>query len=131
MTAHQATPDAVRETPTTDLQSLRALMEEATPRPWTVEPSWAERCGGSVAIVNREHPSDDWDVCSVHSSESNAALIAAAVNALPTLLSIAEAYANAPIVHDVTGRHGFIGHHVRIVPCDADGEPTTGGRGDG
>lgn len=53
-----------------------------------------------------------------------------AINALPRLLSIAEAYANAPIVHDVTGRHGFIGHHVRIVPCDAGGEPTTGGRGE-
>jgi hypothetical protein len=62
-----------------------------TPDPWAIEPSWNERAGGEVSIVNREHMRDDWDVCTVHSSEANARLIAAA----PELLEaarVAEAF---------------------------------------
>ena len=67
-------------------------MSAHTPGPWAIEPSWAERCDGSVAIVNREHMRDDWDVCMVHSTEANAHLIAAAPELLEALMEfVAEA----------------------------------------
>lgn len=70
----------------TELQSELArvveLLEKATPGEWSVEPLWHERCGGDVSIVNREHGGDDWDICTVHSTEANALLIPAAINFL-------------------------------------------------
>lgn len=75
---------------------LRELLSRATPGRWVVEPSWSERCDGSVAIVNREHGGDDWDICTVHSTEANAELIVAAINALPQLLALAAAVESAP-----------------------------------
>lgn len=60
-------------------------MSGHTPGPWSIEPAWSERCGGDVAIVNRGVSGDDWDICTVHSTEANARLIAAA----PELLAVA------------------------------------------
>jgi hypothetical protein len=65
-----------------ELEGVARLAEKATPSPWRVEPAWPERCGGDVSITNREHMGDDWDVCTVHSTEANALLIPAAVNFL-------------------------------------------------
>ncbi len=63
-----------------------------TPGPWTIEPSWADRCGGSVAIANRDHPGEDWDVCSVHSSEANTHLIASAPELLAAATRVTDAF---------------------------------------
>jgi len=62
-----------------------------TPGPWSLEPAWADRADWAVAIVNRDHMRDDWDVCSVHSTEANARLIAAAPDLLNALTVLADA----------------------------------------
>ena len=124
-----------------EVEALRALLAKATPGPWSIEPTWAERCGGSVAIANRDHMGEDWDVCSVHSTEANAALIAAAVNALPELLRVYGEWLDAPeaAVIEVTTTHTdytvldgldwpteekLIGQRVRLLPA---GDASAGG----
>jgi hypothetical protein len=67
---------------TTD--ELRRLLDEATPRPWGQSVSgWYIDAAGGVAIADVHGISDQ--------ALSNAALIAAAVNALPALLAVVEA----------------------------------------
>lgn len=63
-------------------------MGKHTPGPWSIEPQWSERNDGSVAVVNRSHSGDDWDVCQVHSSEANARLIAASPELLSALIAM-------------------------------------------
>jgi hypothetical protein len=70
----------------TDLPTLRALLAQATPIPWTTE----DRGGRMVDAAGGEIESIAFPFCrSDH--RRDAALILAAVNALPALLEIAEA----------------------------------------
>jgi hypothetical protein len=74
----------------TDLQSLRAMMEAATPGPWKIH----DRAGTTVlASDGYSATNTESNLFDSHARNSaNAALIVAAINALPRLLSIAEAY---------------------------------------
>lgn len=90
---------------TTDTTRLRALMELATPRPWDGslmrdgrQPEGAEEIG-VVSLVDprsAQKPDGTWTAAVVcrgmdgPTREANAALIVAAVNALPALLDAAE-----------------------------------------
>ena len=67
-----------------------------TPGPWSIEPAWDERCCGSVAIINRDHPRDDWDVCEVHSTEANAHLIRTAPELYEALVAARAELAGLP-----------------------------------
>lgn len=61
-----------------------------TPSPWSLE-----KVGDDFSVVNREHEGDDWDIATVHSTEANARLIAAApelLEALEIMLKYAESY---------------------------------------
>ena len=93
-------------------------MNKHTPGPWLIEPQWSERCGGSVAVVNREVSGWDWDVCSVHSSEANARLIAAApdlLEAAQLALQIAESW-----IHDqLDGTSSIDGALLHLDPVRA------------
>lgn len=62
------------------LRRLTALLDAATPGPWMIE--GGDSFDEGVEIVNREHDGIDWDICTVHSTEANAQLIAAAINHL-------------------------------------------------
>ena len=50
-------------------------MSKHTPGPWSIEIDVDE---SEYGICNREHDGDDWDVATVHSTEANARLVAAA-----------------------------------------------------
>ena len=78
----------------TDTAALRALLTAATPGPWTTTPVSRWRVAALDLAAGTEHTVAD---CSVNraddDAENDAALIAAAVNALPALLDKADALA--------------------------------------
>jgi hypothetical protein len=77
-----------------DISKLRALLEAATPRPWRHEPSAAEnnRAAYVEGVNGRNVASTDtfYDCSILDMSNADAALICAAVNALPGLLDEVE-----------------------------------------
>jgi hypothetical protein len=89
------------------IERLRALLAEATPGPWRHGPlfweAWATDADGAMTVRVAEVPHGGYDPESDRmrgvfvdpgidrSREPDAALIAAAVNALPALLDVAEA----------------------------------------
>ena len=66
-----------------DIHALRALLEAATPRPWS------EGRAGNCSVVHFD--GDDVRGVAAVANVHNAALICAAVNALPALLAVYEA----------------------------------------
>ena len=72
------------------MNELEKLLAEATPGPWRVSPQRSTATeGGQPSPYNGflKMTSDSWDGSDNGSSEANAALICAAVNALPELLA--------------------------------------------
>lgn len=83
--------------PKLDVKALRALLAAATPGPWRVYTETGDRAFGTLYVLDPTTKPNDGcaiasDICDPdgRSSHENAALIAAAVNALPALLDLAE-----------------------------------------
>jgi hypothetical protein len=74
---------------------LRALLAQATPGPWF--DAGGGHVGGTECVRGRDGWPEPYPIPVADSTEDDAALIAAAVNALPRLLDVVEA---AEIVAD-------------------------------
>lgn len=74
------------------MTNLKRLLNEATPRPWAMNP-WKSGSGGtaSVCLVGDSEVRSMAAGATPAPEEADAALIAAAVNALPDLLAAVEA----------------------------------------
>ena len=104
------TPPVTPRTPG-GVEKLRALLEAASKRPWTGSPRRRKTKRGAEQFwkpsVGNEAGSAQ--VASCH-ADADAALIAAAVNALPALLEVAEAA-------EAERRQGEPGGHARDCRC--------------
>lgn len=89
----------------TTVAELRRLLAEGTPGPWQVSTPETKAWGAEIATVETDilvtRPDDD-SLIEPGDSETDAALIVAAVNALPALLDVVEA---AQITHDAFFSH--------------------------
>lgn len=105
--------------------SLRALMEKATPGPWIVVIRRATEFAhaiqkpgvGTLAVVHHEADSYFADP----TGEANAALIVAAVNALPALLSSPEAGAGEPVAWGILDRERRV---IQSAPTEVQARET-------
>ena len=103
-----------------NVKALRALLDKATPGPWRIYTDPKGRTFGTLYVLDpMVKPGDGCaiasDICDSdgRSSRENAALIVAAVNALPALLALAEA------VRELAGPIAMLAEHGDIAERDA------------
>jgi hypothetical protein len=73
-----------------DVSRLRELLAEGVPLPWEASPQDSTDDGYNATIFGNV-PEDEQDVADMMIREQDAALIVAAVNALPKLLDVVDA----------------------------------------
>ena len=92
-----------------DIERFRALLAEATPGPWRARkwpsPRMVEVLATTKPPIVPWSGFDDSDR-TLKEHDANAVLIAAAVNALPALLDVAEAARALAAVHEALHRRG-------------------------